>query len=131
MCDVSEGIDPPIVVIEGWDFEFFDTVADALSWIEPWYPTWVPDYRAFDRLGRRLELVAEPPIVENRILFGLLRTDNAHKSSLIIRPAAAEPSGREELVGLLRGYLCEVEAGIDTEHLGLEALWAQAVSRAK
>jgi len=131
MRDVSEGIDPPIVVIEGWDFEFFETVADALSSIEPWYPTWVPDYRAFDRLGRRLELVAEPPVVEKRILLGFLRTDNAHKSSLTIRPVAAEPSGREELVGLLRGYLREVEAGIDTEHLGLEALWAQATSRAK
>jgi hypothetical protein len=131
MGDVSEGIDPPIVVIEGWDFEFYDTVADALSSIEPWYPSWVPEYRAFDRLGRRLELAADPPIVEKRLLFGLFTSDNAHKSSLIIRPVESEPAGRDELVGLLRGYLREVQAGVDPEVLDLDALWAKASSHAK
>ena len=130
MNRMDGGIDAPIVVIEGLDFQFFDTLDDALSSIEPWYPSWAPEYRAFDCQGRRLELVADPPIVAKRRLFGLFATDNAHGSSLIIQPLEIEPSGQQELTGLLRGYLREVAPGLDTEHMALPELWAQASKRA-
>jgi hypothetical protein len=58
---------PPIVVAEGWDLGFYRSEDDLLSHLEPWFPSSC-GYRAFDSQGRRLELFADPPIVEKRLL---------------------------------------------------------------
>jgi hypothetical protein len=40
---------PPLVIGEHWDLSFFRSVADALSYLEPWYA--YEDYVAFDSTG--------------------------------------------------------------------------------
>jgi hypothetical protein len=64
---------PPIVVIEGHDFMFYESVDALIADIERWYPSSV-EYCAFDSEGRRVELWADPPITRRR-LFGMIWTD--------------------------------------------------------
>ena len=81
----------------------FRSEAELLGSIEPWYPAGI-DHCAFDREGRALELFADPPVVERK-LIGLLGTDNAHESTLFIRPLEDEPGHAAELESRLREWL--------------------------
>jgi hypothetical protein len=125
----SSSIVPPLVVAEGWDVEFFRSEDDVLSYHEPWFPSSV-EYRAFDSEGRRLELVADPPVRRRRLL-GPIGTDDAHKSTLLLREAESVPSGADELVALLREWLPMVGVpGDDLAELGLDELLRKAIERA-
>jgi hypothetical protein len=120
---------PPVVVAEAWDLTFHRSPDDVLAYYEPWFPA-AAGYRAFDAEGRRLELVAHPPVVPKR-LIGAIWTDNAHESSLTIRPIEGEPSGANELAELLRGWLPRVGVRLDNaERLTLPELLERAVARA-
>lgn len=91
---------PPIVVIEGDDFTFYESVDALVADIEPWYPSSV-EYLAFDSEGRRVELWADPSIRKRR-LIGPIWTDNAHESKLLVRATESVPMHAEELARLLR-----------------------------
>jgi len=123
-----EHIEPPIVIAEGHDVMIYPSVVHVLSDLEPWYPS-NADYRAFDAHGRRLELVADPPVVPKRV-FWFLWTDNAHTSSLSIRAVEREPSGAAELAGLLREWLRVLEVPLDPgEEPSLDDLLDRAIAR--
>jgi hypothetical protein len=125
----TSSIVPPLVVAEGWDVEFFRSEDDVLSYHEPWFPSSV-EYRAFDSEGRRLELVAEPPVRRRRLL-GLISVDDAHKSTLLLRAAESQPSGAKELVALLREWLPMVGAPREgLAELTLDELLREAIERA-
>lgn len=102
---------PPIVVIEGDDFMFYESVDALIADIEPWYPSSV-EYHAFDSDGRRIELSADPPITYQR-LIGPIWTDNAHHSRLLVRATEAVAAHAGELAGLLRETL--VAGGVARE----------------
>ena len=91
---------PPIVVIEDNDFMFYESVDALVAELEPWYPSSV-EYLAFDCEGRQVELWADPPIRQRR-LIGPIWTDNAHKSNLRVRATESVPMHAEELARLLR-----------------------------
>ena len=117
---------PPIVVVEGQDVMLFRTESDLRAELEPWYPS-SADYRAYDREGRRLELFADPPVVERR-LIGPIWTDNAHESSLFVRPTETTPSHAEELASALRDWLQATGVKIpDSERLMLPELVDRAL----
>jgi hypothetical protein len=129
VSEVSSAIVPPIVVAEGWDATFHRTERDVLAYYEPWFPG-DAQYRAFDSQGRRLELVAVPP-VKRRHIPGRAWADNAHRSALRVRVCETEPHGAGELADLLRGWLGRVDAlhqATTTE--SLPDLLAAAVDRA-
>jgi hypothetical protein len=120
---------PPIVVAEGWDLDFFRSVDDVLTYLEPWFPSEC-DYRAFDGEGRRLELFADPPVVKKRVI-GPIWKDNAHESSLFIKAIEEKPSGADELASMLREWLPMVDSTLEpAENLSLEQLLAMATERA-
>lgn len=125
---MQDALVPPLVVIEGRDFMFYASVDALTADIEPWYPS-SAEYRAFDSEGRRFELSAEPPVTQRRIL-GPIWTDNAHKSSLVVRVIDATPLHADELVTLLRE---SVAASGETEDalraLDLKGLLAAAIER--
>ena len=50
---------PPIVVIEGHDFMFYESVEALVANLEPWYPSSV-EYLAFDCEGRQVEMWRGP-----------------------------------------------------------------------
>ena len=119
---------PPIVVAEGWDVTVYETSDHVLRHIEPWFPSSV-DYRAFDSEGRRLELVADPPVMQKR-LIGPIRTDDADQSSLFIRAIESEPTGLEELSAMLEAWLQRVGVPLDlAEDWTLDQLLAKAMER--
>jgi len=125
----SSAIVPPIVVAEGWDLTFHRTEGDVLAYYEPWFPG-DAHYRAFDSQGRRLELVAVPP-VERRHILGPVYADNAHRSALLVRVRGTEPRGAEELADLLRGWLVHVNVLNEaTSTWSLPDLLAAAIDRA-
>ena len=129
MAADTSSIVPPVVVAEGWDVEFFRSEEDVLSYIEPWFPSGV-EYRAFDSEGRRLELVAEPPLRRRRLL-GLIGVDDAHRSALLLRAVETQPSGAGELVALLREWLPMVGAPREgLAELTLDELLGEAIERA-
>jgi hypothetical protein len=128
MASDASPIVPPIVVAEGWDLTFHRSEADVLAQYEPWFPS-SAEYRAFDSEGRRLELVADPPIARQHLL-GPVWTDNAHESLLLIRPTETAPGGADELIALLRGWL--PRAGLvrdDLDKLTLDELMREAIGR--
>ncbi len=96
---------PPIVVAEGADVSVFASVEDVVRQLEPWFAD--EPHRAYDAEGRALDLVADPPIVERRLLFGLLRSDSAHESELRVVARESEPGHAAELAALLRERLGE------------------------
>ena len=125
-----ETIVPPIVVAEGLDLAFHRAPADVVRQYEPWFPG-ATDYRAFDAEGRRLELVADPPVVSKR-LIGPIWTDNAHDSTLTVRAAEAEPSGANEFAELLRAWLLEIGERLeDPQRLTLRQLLDRALRHAE
>ena len=129
MVAAASSIVPPIVIAEGQELMFFHTEADVLVQLEPWYPS-DADYRAFDSRGRRLELFADPPIVEKH-LIGPLWTDNAHRSSLFVKATEEEPGGADELGALLREWLAAVDVPLEPgEEPTLDQLLAKATGRA-
>ncbi len=75
---------PPIVVADGWDLTFYRAEEDVALDLEAWYPDEV-GYRAFDSVGRRLELVAGERVT--------------------VRALESAPTGAEELQALLREWL--------------------------
>lgn len=124
----TDPIVPPLVVAEGGDVTVFRSATGLISYIEPWFPN-SADYRAFDSEGRRLELVADPPIVRRR-LVGPVWTDNAHKSSLLVRSREAVPSGADELAGILRELLAFLEVRLDeSEGTRLDELLTMVIER--
>lgn len=119
---------PPIVVIEGHDFMFYASVDALRADIEPWYPSSV-EYHAFDSDGRRVELWADPPIKQRRIV-GPIWTDNAHKSRLLVRATEAEPSHADELAERLRETVLAGDASReDVEASCLKDLLLRAIER--
>jgi hypothetical protein len=124
----ASAIVPPIVVAEHSDLSFFRSANGVSGYLEPWFPSSC-DYRAFDSEGRRLELVAEPPVVRRRVL-GPIWSDNAHESSLHIKAIEQEPSGVDELTSLLRDWLARVDPAFQpAEAASLEKLLARATER--
>jgi hypothetical protein len=125
----AEVIVPPIVVAEGLDLSFHRTPEDVVRQYEPWFPG-DADYRAYDAEGRRLELVADPPVKSKR-LIGPIRTDNAHESSLTVRATEAEPSGADEFAELLHRWLIELGERLeDPQRLTLRELLDRALAHA-
>jgi hypothetical protein len=120
---------PPVVVAEGWDVVFHRSEEDVLAYYEPWFPSGA-EYRSFDSEGRRLELVADPPVRRRRLL-GPIGVDDAHKSTLLLRAVETEPSGESELVALLREWLPMVDVPRDgLADLTLDELLRKAIDRA-
>ena len=60
-------VTPPIIVIDGHDFAFYDSLEAVGRHLEPWYPE--GDYLAFDSEGRKLVLVVEKRTVPRRWLL--------------------------------------------------------------
>ena len=124
----TSSIVPPVVVAEGWDVTFHRSEDDVLAYYEPWFPG-SAEYRSFDSEGRRLELVADPPVRRRRLL-GPIGTDDANKSTLLLRVLETEPSGESELVALLREWLPMVGAPRDgLAELTLDQLLRKAIDR--
>lgn len=120
---------PPLLIGEDFAYDVFASVADAERYLEAWFPSAAPDYRAFDRRGLRLRLVADPPVVETRGLFGLIRTDTSHRSSLRVEAAERHPAGHDEMVDLLRRYLDRLSPPEQHASLALDELLQAAVRR--
>ena len=119
---------PPIVVIEGDDFMFYESVDALVAYLEPWYPSSV-EYLAFDGEGRQLELWADPPIRRRR-LIGPIWTDNAHKSNLLVRATESVPTHAEELARLLRETVLAAGAQVDVvRDWNLQELQRAAIER--
>ena len=105
----------------------FASEAALTSYLEPWFPSSV-DYRAFDSQGRRLELLADPP-VESRKVLGPIRSDNAHASELTVRAVEETPTGAGELAEVVRHQLTASGTEVETQELSLDRLLEVAVGR--
>ena len=84
----------PIVLADGLDVTLYASVEDIWVDLEPWFVE--QEYRLYDATGLRLELVGEP--------------------EWSVRAVEAEPTGAEELAGLLRVWLPLV--GVEAGELG-------------
>ncbi|MEA2495457.1 MAG: hypothetical protein QOJ29_3368 [Thermoleophilaceae bacterium] len=115
---------PPLVVTEGVDVTIYSSEAELVREIEPWFAN--ESYRAFDSEGRRVELLAHPPVVARRFI-GPIRTDNAHKSVLVVQACEDQPSNADELAELLRTWLAAlgVPASADMDLRELVSLASQ------
>lgn len=125
----DEPMVPPLLVSEDWagDVTFYRTAADLLGHIEPWFPSTV-DYYAYDSEGRRLKLVADPPVVRRRVI-GPIWTDNAHQSELRVE-AEPEPSHATEMAQLLLEWLRRLDAlPSDVENLTPRQILDIAIER--
>jgi hypothetical protein len=87
------------------------------------------DYRAYDSEGRRLELVADPPVAPRRLL-GPIWTDNAHNSTLLVRATEDLPTHADDMAELLRKWLPMVGVPLaGPEGLALDELLLKAIER--
>lgn len=125
MAGIEAPLVPPLVVADGLDLSFFDSEAELRSEIEPWFAN--ESYRAFDSEGHVLELVADPPVVKRRILFGLLGADNSHQSTLHVRRSANQQAQPTALAVLLREWLEAVSEPADPD-ADLPTLLARATA---
>ena len=90
-------VTPPIIVIDGHDFSFYDSAEAVGRHLEAWYPD--EEYLAFDSQGRKLMLVVEERTIPRRWL-----PDRGFEW-VGVQPSEAEPTHAAELAALLREHL--------------------------
>jgi len=118
----SSRLAPPIIVEEGVDLEFFESLEDVGRCLEPWATTYL-DFVAFDSEGRGLELDIELHVEHRKWLPDL-------KVELVrVRAGESEPSHAEELRALVSEYCAAVGVSVDS-HAPLEKLLRAAIERA-
>ena len=111
---------PPIIVIEGHDFSFYESEDAVGRHLEPWYPD--EEYLCFDSDGRRLELVVELRTVPRRWL-----RDRTYER-VGVHALDVEPIHADELASLLREHL--ERAGLNAqENHSLKELLERAIER--
>ncbi len=115
---------PPLLVAEGWDAAFFRSQRDLGADLEPWFVE--EDYRAWDALGRSLELVVvEPPVSAG--VIQRLRSGSPHVEARLREPPG---DGTEGCETYLREWLQQVGGLAMPEDAGLSDLLVQALIRA-
>jgi hypothetical protein len=78
---------PPLLVAEGYDLTFFRSQQHLVGYLEPWFVD--VEHRAWDGLGRLLELVAvEPPEEPVSGFLKRLRQDAPHIEVRLSDPKA-------------------------------------------
>jgi hypothetical protein len=109
-------VSPPIIVIDGHDFSFYESLDAVGRHLETWYPE--EPYVAYDGVGRRLELAVEERTVPRR----WFRDRKIERVG--VRALEEEPSDPGVLAGLLREHL--QRAGVD---VGASASLPELVDR--
>jgi hypothetical protein len=117
---------PPIVVFVGGDVDIFESVEDAVRYIE--WPSIVEERTAaYDSEGRSLKL--EAPGERSTGLLGV-KAYSVNKP-ITIASAEVEPSHQDELGRLLREFLERVGVAQESlENAALVELLAMAIARA-
>jgi hypothetical protein len=90
-------MNPPVIVIDGHDFAFYESAEAVGQHLETWYLD--EPYLAFDSDGRRLELVIEEQVFARRWL------PDRTVERVGVRTLEDEPSDPGVLAGLLREHL--------------------------
>jgi hypothetical protein len=90
-------VTPPIIVIDGHDFSFYESEEAVDHHLEPWYPE--EEHLAFDSEGRELELVVETRTAPRRLL-----PDRSFEW-VGVRTVEDRPTHSDELASLLREHL--------------------------
>lgn len=112
-------VTPPLFLGERWAFDFFRSVDDALSYVEPWFAD--EDYVAFDVAGTPLRLTAvRPPRRRFRPWRGA--------ESLRIEPAGAPDP--DAAAAVLRQFLAASGVADVSERAPLQDLIDRAVAHA-
>jgi hypothetical protein len=91
-------MNPPIIIIEGYDVAILQTERDLAFHFEPWYVDETDHFQAFDSEGYILELFRESIRTERRFLFL-----NWNRTYDIVRARRKKPPIQESV--LLRSLL--------------------------
>ncbi len=114
---------PPLLVAEGWDATFFRSQRDLGAYLEPWFVE--EDYRAWDALGRSLELV----VVERRCSGGLIQRLRSGNPLVEARLREPPDDSTEGCATYLREWLQQMGGPAMPEEASLSDLLVQALIR--